>query len=66
METNEKVLIKLLYGGSIILGGSVTGIWAFTANRFLTSECISIILGGMLAGIGFGLICHAVTALLRK
>lgn len=65
MENNKKTL-RLLYRGSIILGGSVAGIWAFTANRFLISECMFVILGGMIAGIGIGLICHAVTTLLKK
>jgi uncharacterized membrane-anchored protein YitT (DUF2179 family) len=58
--------VQMLYSGAVILGGSITGLWSFTADRFTTSECIFIILGGMITGIGLGLICHALTTLLRR
>ncbi len=57
--------IKLLYGGAMILGGSIAGIWSFTANRFTMSECIWIILGGMIAGLGLGCILHAMSVLIK-
>lgn len=58
--------IKLLYRGTIILGGAVAGIWSFTANKFQVSECILIVLGGMIAGLGLGLILHTMTVLLIR
>ncbi len=63
---NRKETVRLLYIGSIILCGALAGIWAFTANRFQISESIMIVFGGMIAGIGLGAICHAITSLLRK
>lgn len=58
--------LKLLYGGAIVLCGSITGIWAFTANRFQISESMMIVIGGMITGIGLGMICHAMSVLSKK
>ena len=62
---NEKAL-KLLYGGATILGGAIAGMWTFTANRFQTSESVMIIIRGIIAGIGFGMICHAMSVLVKR
>ena len=58
--------LKLLYGGTTVLCGSIAGIWAFTANRFQISESMMIVIGGMIAGIGLGMICHAMSVLLKR
>ena len=63
---NDKNILSLLYGGSAIFGGSIATIWAFTANRFQVSECLLIIIGGIVAGIGFGLVCYALITLINK
>lgn len=62
---NEKAL-KLLYGGAAVFGGAIAGMWAFTANRFQTSEIVMIIIGGIIAGIGLGMICHAMSVLVKR
>lgn len=62
---NKKTL-KLLYGGAMVLCGAIAGIWAFTANRFQISESIMIVAGGITAGIGLGMICHAMSVLIKK
>lgn len=66
MMRNDKSTLSLLYGGSAIFGGSIAAIWAFTANRFQVFECLWITIGGILAGIGFGLVCYALIALINK
>lgn len=58
--------LKLLYSGAIVLGGATAGIWAFTANRFLMSESVMIMIGGMIAGIGLGMVCHAMSVLVKR
>lgn len=62
---NEKTL-KLLYGGMVVLGGAIAGLLAFTANRFRTSESVMIVIGGMIAGIGLAMVCHALSELFKR
>ena len=49
-----------IYLGSIIVCGSIAGIWAFTANRFNFSEMAFIIIGGMAIGYGIGLVVNGI------
>lgn len=62
----EEKIFKLIYGGAVILGGSLANIWAFTANRFHLYEIMLITFGGMLAGFGLGAMCHGMAMLLKK
>lgn len=57
-DNNEKT--NYIYLGSTIVCGSITGIWAFTANRFNFSEMALIIIGGVAIGYGIGLVINGV------
>lgn len=49
-----------IYLGTMVVCGSIAGIWTFTANRFKLSEIILIIIGGVAIGYGIGLIIDRV------
>lgn len=49
-----------IYLGSMLIGGSMAGIWAFTANRFTHREMFLIIVGGVALGYGIGLVIDGV------
>lgn len=62
-EFNET---KYIYIGFSILGASLGGLWSFTANRFTQFECLSIVFVGLIAGLGLGIVCQSITAVLKK
>lgn len=51
---------KPIYLGSMLVCGSLAGIWAFTANRFNYNEIILIIIGGVAVGYGIGLVINGI------
>lgn len=51
---------KSIYLGSMLVCGSLAGIWAFTANRFNYNEIILIIIGGVAVGYGIGLVINGI------
>ena len=57
-DNNEKN--NSIYLGSMIICGSIAGIWSFTANRFTYSEINIIIVGGLAIGYGIGLVINGV------
>ncbi|MBO5121165.1 MAG: helix-turn-helix transcriptional regulator [Bacilli bacterium] len=57
-DSNDKY--NYIYLGSMIVCGSIAGIWAFTANRFKLSEMALIIIGGVAIGYGIGLVVNGV------
>ncbi len=57
-DKNEKN--NSIYLGSMIICGSIAGIWSFTANRFTYSEINIIIVGGLAIGYGIGLVINGV------
>ena len=57
-KSNDKT--NHIYFGSTIICGSITGIWAFTANRFNLSETVLIIISGVAIGYGIGLIVNTI------
>jgi len=57
-EKSEKY--NYIYLGTMVVCGSIAGIWAFTANRFKLSEMALIIIGGVAIGYGIGLIIDGV------
>lgn len=65
-EMENKKALKLLYGGSSVFCGAIAGIWAFTANRFQISESLLVVIGGMIAGIGLGMVCHGMSVLVKR
>lgn len=46
--------------GSILICGSISGIWAFTANRFTYSEMNLILIGGVVIGYGVSLLINGI------
>ena len=60
-DINEK--INYIYLGSMIVCGSIVGIWTSTANRFNFSEMVLIIIGGVAIVYGIGLV---VNVMLKK
>ena len=62
----KKSAVHLLYEGSAVLGGTLAGLWAFTANRFQISESVMIVFWGMVAGASFATICYAIIRLLKE
>ncbi len=63
--TNKKTIYSLYLGFSVVLA-TIAGIWAFTANRFQTYECLFIVLAGAVVGLGIGLVVQVTTKLFRK
>lgn len=57
-DSNEK--INYISSGSMIVCGTIAGIWAFTANRFNLHEIILIIIGGIAIGYGINLVINGV------
>ncbi len=57
-DINEK--INYIYLGSMIVCGSIVGIWTSTANRFNFSEMVLIIIGGVAIGYGIGLVVNVI------
>lgn len=57
-DSNDKY--NYIYLGSMIVCGSIAGIWAFTANRFTYREMNLIIVGGLAIGYGIGLVVNGV------
>lgn len=51
---------KPIYLGSMLVCGSLAGIWAFAANRFNYNEIILIIIGGVAIGYGIGLVINGI------
>ena len=49
-----------IYLGTMIVCGSIAGIWTFTANRFKLNEIVLIIICGVAIGYGIGLIIDGV------
>ena len=63
--TNKKTIYSLYLGFAVIFA-VIAGIWAFTANRFRTDECLFIILAGATVGLGIGLVIQVVSKLFKK
>ena len=63
--TNKKTVYSLYLGCAVILA-AIAGIWAFTANRFRTDECLFIVLAGAVVGLGIGLVAQVVIKLFKK
>jgi len=57
-EKSEKY--NYIYLGTMVVCGSIAGIWAFTANRFNFSEMALVIVGGIAIGYGIGLVINGV------
>ncbi|MDR2927900.1 MAG: hypothetical protein LBV41_06855 [Cytophagaceae bacterium] len=57
---------KLLYCGFLIFGGTLCGIYGFTANRFRTDEIIFLIIGGIVAGISLAMIFCGIISLIKE
>lgn len=57
-DSNDKY--NYIYLGSMIVCGSIAGIWAFTANRFKLNEMAFITIGGVVIGYGIGLVINGV------
>lgn len=57
-DINEKT--NYIYLGSMIVCGSIVGIWTSTANRFNFSEMVLIIIGGVAIGYGIGLVVNVI------
>jgi uncharacterized membrane protein len=57
---------KLLYCGFLIFGGTLCGIYGFTANRFRTDEIILLVIGGIIAGISLAMIFCGVISLIKE
>lgn len=57
-DSNEK--INYISSGSMIVCGTIAGIWSFTANRFNLHEIILIIIGGIAIGYGINLVINGV------
>lgn len=57
-DINEK--INYIYLGSMIVCGSIVGIWTSTANRFNFSEMVLIIIGGVAIVYGIGLVVNVI------
>ena len=53
---NEKN--KYIYLGSMIVCGSIAGIWSFAANRFRYDEMFLIVIAGVAIGYGIGLVIN--------
>lgn len=57
-DINEKT--NYIYLGSMIVCGSIVGIWTSTANRFNFSEMVLIIIGGVAIVYGIGLVVNVI------
>lgn len=57
-DSNEK--INYISSGSMIVCGTIAGIWSFTANRFNLHEIVLIIIGGIAIGYGINLVINGV------
>lgn len=51
---------KPIYLGSMLVCGSLVGIWAYAANRFNYNEIALIIVAGVAVGYGIGLVINGV------
>lgn len=62
-EVNYKInnkKINYIYLGTMIIGGSIAGIYGFCANRFRYDEILYIILCGNAVGYGIGLVINGI------
>lgn len=57
-DSNEKT--NYISSGSMIVCGTIAGIWSFTANRFNLHEIVLIIIGGIAIGYGINLVINGV------
>ena len=57
-DSNEKT--NYISSGSMIVCGTIAGIWSFTANRFNLHEIVLIIIGGIAIGYGINLVISGV------
>lgn len=62
---NRKDVYSLYFSFALIFA-TLAGIWAFTANRFRTDECLFIALGGAVVGLGIGFIVYVLSNLFKK
>ena len=59
-KDQENCQYNYIYLGPMLVGGSMAGIWAFTANRFLYQEMLWITIGGTILGYGIGRIINSI------
>lgn len=52
--------------GAMFVGGSISWIWSFSANRFRNIEILFIVILGAILGYGVGLIINGILEKLRK
>ena len=57
-DSNEKT--NYISSDSMIVCGTIAGIWSFTANRFNLHEIVLIIIGGIAIGYGINLVINGV------
>lgn len=57
-DSNEKT--NYISSGSMIVCGTIAGIWSFTANRLNLHEIVLIIIGGIAIGYGINLVINGV------
>jgi len=65
-QEDEPKLLKNIYIGLAILCGLVSGIWAFSANRFRLDESILIVGAGMAIGVCLGVVCHSILRYIKR
>ncbi len=64
MERNNK--FNYIYLGAMFVGGNISWIWSFSANRFRNNEILFITILGILFGYGIGLIINGILEKMRK
>lgn len=60
MTSMEIEKTNYISSGSMIVCGTIAGIWSFTANRFNLHEIVLIIIGGIAIGYGINLVINGV------
>jgi hypothetical protein len=57
---------RLLYCGFALFGGTLTGMYAFTANRFRMDEIFFLVIGGIIAGLSLAMIFCSIVSLVKE
>ena len=57
---------KKIYLGTMIVSGGITGILAFSANKFMNVEIVLITLVGIVIGYGLGLVIEGILEKIQK
>lgn len=65
-STIGKKTMNTLHFGFVVFFAGVSGLWAFTANRFRLDEIIFIVIVGAIIGLGMSIIIQIISKLFKN